>query len=81
MIDHDQILTVPEVAADLRLSRAHVYKVIKGEVPGVSALPALTIGRRRLVRRSSLELWKAGNERRRCGDTIAPAHSIDAADA
>ena len=57
MMDTDQILTVPEVAADLRVSRAHVYKVIHGRVSGVSPLPAIAIGRRRLVRRSSLERW------------------------
>ena len=81
MTSQDPILTVPEVAADLRVSRAHVYKVIKGEVPGVLALPAITIGRRRLVRRSSLERWKRCNERRRGDDTMASAHSVDAADA
>ncbi len=81
MTGHDPVLTVPEVAAELRVSRAHVYKVIKGEVPGVSALPAITIGRRRLVRRSSLERWKTYNEGR-CGDgTMASAHSVDAVDA
>jgi excisionase family DNA binding protein len=78
MSESDYIMTVPEVAADLRVSRAHVYKVIRGEVPGVSALPAIVIGRRRLVRRSSLELWKAHNEQRRGDGMIAPAHSIDA---
>jgi excisionase family DNA binding protein len=81
MIDTDQILTVPEVAADLRVSRAHVYKVIYGRVSGVSALPAIAIGRRRLVRRSSLERWKRGNEQSLSGDTMAGAHTVDAVDA
>ena len=62
MTTADQILTVPEVAADLRVSKAHIYKVINGEVPGVVPLPAITIGRRRLVRRSTLEKWKQGSE-------------------
>lgn len=81
MIGHDQILTVPEVAADLRVSRAFVYRVINGQVPGVSALPALSIGRRRLVRRSSLERWKTFTERKRDDGTMASAHSVDAVDA
>ena len=59
----DAILTVPEVAADLRCSRAHVYNVINGRVAGVSPLPAIAMGRRKLVRRSSLEQWKRTNER------------------
>ena len=59
----DKILTVAQIAAELRCSRAHVYKAINGEVTGVSRLPAIRMGRRKLVRRSSLELWKEGNEK------------------
>ena len=59
----DEILTIPEVAAELRCSKAHVYKVLRGNVAGVSVLPAICIGRRRLVRRSTLEEWKKANER------------------
>jgi excisionase family DNA binding protein len=75
----DQILTVPEVAADLRTSRAHVYNLINGKVSGVSVLPAITIGRRRLVRRSSLERWKLANEQNQPSDKMGAAHSVDAA--
>ena len=57
------VMTVAEVARDLRCSKAHVYKTINGLVPGVSPLPAILLGRRRLVRRSSLESWKQVNER------------------
>ncbi len=60
---------------------AYGYRVIKGQVSGVSALAALTIGRRRLVRRSSLERWKTHNERRGGDGTMASAHSVDAVDA
>ena len=35
----DEILTVLEVAADLRCSKAHIYNVINGTVAGVTALP------------------------------------------
>lgn len=59
---NDVILTISEVAQELRCSKAHVYKAIRGELPGVSPLPAICMGRRRLVRRSSLEHWEATNE-------------------
>ena len=59
----DPLLTIPEVAADLRCSRAHVYNIINGTVQGVSPLPAIAMGRRKLVRQSTLEQWKRTNER------------------
>jgi excisionase family DNA binding protein len=59
----DAILTVSEVAIDLRCSRAHVYNAINGNVAGISPLPSIALGRRRLVRRSALEEWKRANER------------------
>jgi excisionase family DNA binding protein len=59
----DEILTVAEVAGDLRCSKAHVYNVLKGAVQGVAPLPSIRVGRRRLIRRSTLEKWKRANER------------------
>ena len=59
----DEILSIAEVAGYLRCSKAHVYNAINGKVDGVSQLPAIHMGRRRLVRRSSLEWWKRQNER------------------
>ncbi len=58
----DEILTVSEVARELKCSRAHVYKAIRGEVSGVSPLPVISMGTRKLVRRSSLERWKQESE-------------------
>jgi excisionase family DNA binding protein len=58
----DEILTAAEVAAELRCSKAHVYNTIAGKVEGVSPLPAISMGRRKLVRRSALEEWKRTNE-------------------
>jgi hypothetical protein len=58
----DEILSAIDVARELRCSKAHVYKAIAGRVSGVSKLPAITMGRRKLVRRSSLEHWKRSNE-------------------
>jgi len=77
VVTEDPILTVREVAADLRCSAPHVYKAINGEVPGVTRLPAITFGRRRLVRRSSLERWKQENEQSTESATMTPAHSVE----
>lgn len=56
------VLTIPEVAEHLRCSRAHVYNAINGKVQGVEPLPVIRLGRRKLVRRSTLETWKKANE-------------------
>lgn len=58
-----EVLTAAEVASLLRCSKAHVYKAIRGAVQGVSPLPAIGMGRRLLIRRSTLEQWKEENER------------------
>jgi len=60
--DGEEILSAFDVARELRCSKAHVYKVILGKVSGVSALPIIRLGRRKIVRRSSLEAWKRVNE-------------------
>lgn len=57
------VLTIKEVAAELRCSKAHVHNLINGKVQGVPCLPSIAIGRRRLVRRESLIRWVAENER------------------
>lgn len=74
----DEILTVWEVAEDLRCSKAHVCKVIDGAVSGVSPLPSIRIGRRKLVRRSSLEAWKVANERSAGDATLIPSQKSNA---
>jgi len=79
MVVRDEILTAAEVAADLRCSKAHVYNMINGKVAGVTPLPAITMGRRKLVRRSSLERWKEANEQGLSDDMMRGAHSVDAA--
>ena len=59
----DEVLTVAEVAAELRCSKAHVHNAINAKLAGVSPLHAMHMGRRILVRRSPLERWKRANER------------------
>jgi excisionase family DNA binding protein len=72
----DEILTAAEVAAELRCSKAHVYNTIAGKVEGVSPLPAICMGRRKLVRRSALEEWKKTNESAGRDGNIAPSPAI-----
>ncbi|MCE5306109.1 MAG: excisionase family DNA-binding protein [Acidobacteriales bacterium] len=72
----NEILTVAEVAAELRCSKAHVYNTIAGKVEGISSLPAISMGRRRLVRRAALEQWKELNETGCRGANIASSSAI-----
>ena len=67
----DQILSAIEVARELRCSKAHIYNLILGKVEGVSALPIIRLGRRKVIRRSSFEMWKQANE-----SAVPPTHSI-----
>jgi excisionase family DNA binding protein len=73
----DEILTIREVADELRCSKAHVYHAIAGKVAVVSPLPAISMGRRRLVRRSALGQWKKLNERWTADDTLSRSSAID----
>jgi excisionase family DNA binding protein len=57
-----EILTVAEVAVRLHCSKGHVCNAIAGKVKGVSRLPAINMGRRKLIRVSALELWLTQNE-------------------
>lgn len=59
----EKILTIAEVATQLRCSKAHVHNLINGKVPDVSAMPSVWLGRRRLVLRASLSIWIKANER------------------
>lgn len=74
MSHNSEILNVAEVAALLRCSKAHVCKTIQGRVKGVSRLPAVSMGRRKLVRRASLEEWLVQNDRSPISATMEPSH-------
>ena len=56
------VLTVIEVAAELRCSKAHIHHLIAGKVRGVRPLPSLWLGRRRLILRASFDEWMRANE-------------------
>lgn len=58
------ILTITEVAAILRCSKAHVSNVLNGRVAGVPKLTHFAMGRRKLVRKEWLEHWMEENKDR-----------------
>lgn len=72
-----EVLTVRDVALELRCSVAHVYNVINGRVKNVPRLPTIAIGRRKLIQRDTLEEWKKSNERGD-DDVMIPSTKIDA---
>jgi len=74
----DQVLTVAEVAAELKCSKAHVHNAINGKVASVSPLPTIHMGRRKLVRRSALERWKRVNEKSAFDVMMPPSPEVDA---
>jgi excisionase family DNA binding protein len=78
-ITREPILTIEDVAAELRCSKAHVYHAVRGQVPGALPLPAIRMGRRVLVRRSSLEQWKIDSEARASGAIVRPSPEVHAA--
>jgi excisionase family DNA binding protein len=57
------LLTLREVAEALHVSKAHVSAAIAGRVRGCAAIPAVRLGRRKLVRRAALLAWIEENER------------------
>ena len=57
----DPILTAEEVAKDLRCSKSQVYRLLSGRVEGLTVLPHLPLGRKKVVPRSVLEQWKRHN--------------------
>jgi hypothetical protein len=60
--NQDDVLTVGDVALVLRCSKAHVCKMINGQVKGTAPIPAIAFGRRKVVRRQSLLRWMSDNE-------------------
>ena len=51
------LLTMAEVAKLLHCSKAHVCNAVAGKVRGCAPIPAVSLGRRKLVRRESLRQW------------------------
>jgi hypothetical protein len=64
------LLTLDDVAEVLHCSKAHVSNVIAGRVPSCSPIPAVRLGRRKLVRRESLASWIDRNEKAAANDNL-----------
>src|SRR5262245_53427585 len=60
MRNADPVLTAKEVAEDLRCSKSQVYRLMSGD-GGLTPLPHLPLGRKKVVPRSLLEKWKRQN--------------------
>jgi hypothetical protein len=75
MGQNSEILSINEIAAVLGCSKAHVCKAIGGKVSGVTPLPAISMGRCKLVRRRSLEAWLAQNDPASAGGILEPSHN------
>jgi len=75
------VMTIPEVAAELRCSRSHVYKLLEGRVPDVSPIPHICLGRKKLVRREALERWKLQIENHSPSATLGAEPNINTVDA
>jgi hypothetical protein len=56
------LLTMAEVATLLHCSKAHVCNAVAGRVRGCPAIPSVSLGRRKLVRRGTLLSWIEQNE-------------------
>ena len=72
------ILTISDVAEMLRCSKAHVCKIINGQVRGTVPIPVISLGRRKLIRRVSLLRWMSERER---GATVESSLNLLSADA
>ena len=79
MATNNNILNAKEVADELRCSKAQVYRLIRGSVDGLTPLPSLALGRKKVVMRSSFEAWKRANEQNRV--TVAGDSEANAVDA
>jgi excisionase family DNA binding protein len=81
MSNQGNVLTISEVATDLRCSKAHVYNLVSGKVRGVGPIPVIAIGRRKLVLRDTLEEWKLKSQRVAVNDILPSSPEVDAVDA
>jgi hypothetical protein len=61
-MSNDPILTAREIATELRCSKAQVLRIINGAVKGVTPLASISLGRKKVIRRSTFEAWKRVNE-------------------
>ena len=58
-----ELLTLDDVAEVLHCSKAHVSNMVAGKVDHCVPLPAIRLGRRKLVRRATLLRWMEDNDK------------------
>lgn len=58
----NELLTIPEVTKALRVSKTTVLRLVNGDRVAAARLPAIRIGRRILVRRTTLEAFVRQSE-------------------
>ena len=81
MMKSTDLLTIHEIAGELRCSKAHVCNLINGKLKDAPRLPAIRMGRRKLVRRTTLEFWKRACELGVEIDAMIPPSGTSAVDA
>lgn len=54
-------LTAVEVAEELRCSKSQVYRLLSGDVDGLTMIPHIANGRKKVVPRTDFEAWKRQN--------------------
>jgi hypothetical protein len=69
-LDDFGLLTLTALAELLHCSKAHVSNVISGRVAGCPPIPAVVLGRRKLVRYETLRSWIDRNERAAANDNL-----------
>ena len=52
-----EVLTIEEIARELRCSKSQISNILNGKILGLPPLPHLRVGRRKIVRRVSLQRW------------------------
>lgn len=57
----EQILTAAEIAKELRCSKSLVYRLLHGDVDGLTELRHIPLGRKKVVPRAVFEAWKVRN--------------------
>ncbi len=72
------LLTLADAAELLHCSKAHICKAVSGRVPGCPPIPAVSLGRRKLIRRETLRLWIENNERATVDGNISTLPERDA---
>jgi len=67
-----------DAAVLLHCSKAHICKAVSGRVPECPPIPAVSLGRRKLIRRESLRQWIEANERISADDRLTRLPERDA---